>query len=121
MEPPDVLYQDVSEWSESDLRSKCRGIRVFYFNDSCKHRDHQHPPDGGWASEDKNGGGRRLEAGTVIDLTEFDKRGAKEYMLVIQWDCGMCKGYAKEEWICLRVFDLGPTGKDFEDLNAMLN
>ncbi len=73
----------------------------------CDHL-HQREEQEGWQSKL---GGKSLEAGTVIDLTEYRSRGdLLQPLVVIQWDCGFQKAYTDLEMNCLRVFDLGPAG-----------
>ncbi len=108
---PLVLYHNHREWSADDLaklREKSHGIRVFYFNPSNKHCDHPHQweEQEEWQSKPRES----LEAGTVIDLNEYQSRGVLQPLVVIQWDCGFQKVYTELEMNCLRVFDLGPTG-----------
>ena len=52
----------------------------------------------------------------MIALTDFEfpaeyRQQRRQYLVVIQWDCGFVKAYSKQELDDIRVFDLGPTGK----------
>ena len=124
---PVVLYDKENDVEEADIenlysdqlqRSKLhcgRGIRVYYYNkdddkDNC---DHSEKHNKEWRDEmDK---GTSVEAGTVIALPQYAcGRNLKRHLVVIQWDCGVSRAYTKEqlEKSCIRVFDLGPAGKN---------
>ena len=98
------------------LKEKSRGIRVFYFSTTAgqQHCDHGKHHNQSWKTQLEDG--RSLEAGTVITLTDFEfpaeyRQQRRQYLVVIQWDCGFVKAYSKQELDDIRVFDLGPTGK----------
>jgi hypothetical protein len=106
--------------SKGNVKDKNLGTRVFYFNEeameNCKTLDHPHPSEDG---EDKLKTrredlktGRAVEAGTIVDITDYTVASTEEqyFIIVVQWDCGCVKCYMEAEFDCLRVFDLGPTG-----------
>lgn len=110
---------------DSQLRDKNLGIRVFYFNEAlknCATCDHVHSEDYSEEWKAKLEGGEAAEAGTTVDISDYkvkmttDGQVEKQqhFMVVIQWDCGFVKSYTEAEFNYLRVFDLGPTGRQLK-------
>ena len=110
--PPVLLFEDgdgaVSEGQLYEkLNDKCRGIRVFYYNEgvSC---DHSEKHDEVWRAKLTKGS---LEAGTVVAVPHYvTGYGQRSYFVVILWDCGHEKVYKEEEFGSIRIHDLGPAG-----------
>lgn len=115
---PDIFYENAGKLSSKEinqlfptLEEKCRGIRVFYFNQSSP-LGTDHPQDHNSEWKDKLDEGDCLEAGTTVALSRYSKNGAEKehYLVIVQWDCGFHKSYTEPELKNIRVFDLGPTG-----------
>ena len=80
------------------------GVRVVYFNPTLK-SDHSDKHNTAWdaaINEDC------LEAGTITKVDTDHKEHTAT--ATVCWDCGVVKTYTPDQWLYLRVYNLGPAG-----------